>query len=180
MDNDDDDIGGVRGSDPPSAREGARSVKVIKSIKDILRDMELCSHALNGWELSVRLNRPTITVVNRLAPARRLGLITLVEQARPGPPPRYIGQMSYVISDLGRDVLAGRAILTAQAIRTATKQSELTQLRKEIFELRTKIQALELALAYERQQRSRGLPSAFSDRPHGGLFSPENYRGGSK
>ena len=101
------DDGQFRSSDPPSSRAGARSIKASKIAKRILDELSRCNHPLNGWELSQRLVKPTITVVPRLAPLRRADLIIHVG-LRPGPPPKLIGQMAYVIADRGREVLAGR------------------------------------------------------------------------
>ena len=101
------DDGQFRSSDPPSSRAGARSIKASKIAREILEELSRCNHPLNGWELSQRLVKPTITVVPRLAPLRRAELIIHVG-LRPGPPPKLIGQMAYVISDKGREVLAGR------------------------------------------------------------------------
>lgn len=101
------DEGQFRSSDPPSSRAGARSVKVPRLMRLVLEELARCNHPLNGWELSQRLMLPTITVVPRLAPLRRREWI-IPSGHRPGPPPKLIGQIAYIISDKGREVLAGR------------------------------------------------------------------------
>lgn len=99
------DDGGYRKNDPWTSKRGARSIKARSIIRSILRALDKSRTPLNGWELSTALNMPTITVVPRLAPMRRDGWITLAGD-RPGPPPKFVAQLAYVISDLGRDILS--------------------------------------------------------------------------
>ena len=101
-----DDEGGYRRDDPPTSKKAARGIRVGPIMRKILNALSHINHPLNGWEASCHLNLPTITVVPRLAPMRRLGLITETG-TRPGPPPKMVDQIAYVISDRGRAVLQG-------------------------------------------------------------------------
>jgi hypothetical protein len=104
-DEDDDDQGAFRWDDPDTSKKAARSIKVGRIMRLILRYIEPQREPRNGWEMSKALDLPTITVVPRLAPMRRNGLIKVMG-TRPGPSNR--GQVAYVITEMGKRVLNGR------------------------------------------------------------------------
>ena len=94
------DIGAWRKDDPETSEEAARSIdtSTIKiGILQALREQA----PLNGWEMSLKLELPTISVCRS---DRTDGWITLLG-TRPGPSGR--AQNAYVISDLGEKVLGG-------------------------------------------------------------------------
>jgi DNA-binding MarR family transcriptional regulator len=99
----DDDEGGYRWSDPETSKEAARSFRVGPIMFAILETLARMPQPRNGWELSQMLQMPTITVVPRLAPLRRHGLIELVG-TRPGPSNRSQG--AYIITAKGRGLLS--------------------------------------------------------------------------
>jgi hypothetical protein len=103
-DEDDDDQGAFRWSDPETSKKAARSIKVGPLVRRILKHLAPLQEPRNGWEMSKALELPTITVVPRLAPMRRNGLIQLINK-RPGPPPKFCDQGAYIITDVGRQAL---------------------------------------------------------------------------
>ena len=98
------DIGGWRGTDPPTSEEAAKSISTVTVKATVLLWLGQRS-PLNGWELSVLMKLPTITVVPRLAPLRRAGLIVQAG-TRPGPSGRQ--QIAYVLTEAGAKLLAGK------------------------------------------------------------------------
>jgi len=97
--------GGYRWTDPQTAVDSAKTVNVMAREYDVL---VLLSHQIeprNGWEMSQELGWQTISVVPRLAPLRRKGMILHVG-SRPGPPPKRKSQMAYIISPVGQRFLA--------------------------------------------------------------------------
>lgn len=104
-DNGDDDEGGVRGTDPWSAQFAAQMADVKGHYQLILRYYSYQLEPRNGWEMSKGVNRHTTAVVPRLCPMRTIGLIDYI-CLRPGAPPKYRPQMSYLITDYGRQALA--------------------------------------------------------------------------
>ena len=97
------DIGGWRGTDPPTSEDAARSLSTV-TIKATVLLWLAHQSPLNGWELAVRMKLPTITVVPRLAPLRRAGLI-VQQGTRPGPSGR--SQIAYVLTEVGAKLVAG-------------------------------------------------------------------------
>ena len=97
------DIGAWRKDDPETSEEAARSIDTSTIKIGILQALHEQA-PLNGWEMSLKLELPTISVVPRLKPMRTDGWITLLG-TRPGPSGR--AQNAYVISDLGEKVLGG-------------------------------------------------------------------------
>jgi|SRR5215831_3472032 len=124
------DDGGYRGSDPPSSRDGATSISAAHMERVVLELLDTLRHPVNGWEMHTRLGLLNHTVVPRLAPLRRKGLIILVNERRPGPPPKRIGQNSYVISGTGRAFLRGE---TPQPPTAEQQQAQRVRAAKRIF-----------------------------------------------
>jgi hypothetical protein len=104
-DAEDDEQGAFRWSDPETSKKAARAIKVGPIMRRILKYLSALQQPRNGWEMAKALDLPTITVVPRLAPMRRSGLIKLMDETRPGPPPKFCGQQAYEITDLGRQVI---------------------------------------------------------------------------
>jgi hypothetical protein len=103
-DDEDDEQGSFRWNDPETSKRAARAIRVGPIMRRILKYLAPLQDARNGWEMSRALDMQTITVVPRLAPMRRNGLIRIVCK-RPGPPPKFMPQDSYVITDAGRQML---------------------------------------------------------------------------
>ena len=99
--------GGWRWTDPSTSRDSAHSVDASAREYDVLRMLSRYpTQPLNGWEMSQIMRWPTITVVPRLAPLRRKGMIE-ERGRRPGPPPHLKSQIAYVITPRGEAFLAG-------------------------------------------------------------------------
>jgi hypothetical protein len=96
------EIGSWRDSDPSTSEEAARSIDATSIKYLILKELHETGSPLNGWELSVLLEMPTITVVPRLCPMRQGGWI-MQQGERPGPTNR--AQIAYVITEVGRKIL---------------------------------------------------------------------------
>ena len=104
--NDDVDTGEFRWTDPETSKAAARSIHVSRLQIIVLRHLAARhDQPQNGWEMARDLKMQTITVVPRLAPLRRDGLIMSVG-TRPGPSNR--SQHAYVITPRGRALLAAR------------------------------------------------------------------------
>jgi DNA-binding MarR family transcriptional regulator len=99
----DDDEGGYRDDDPETSKRAAKSFRPSAIMVEILQYLARMLTPKNGWEMSEALHYQTITVVPRLAPMRRRGLIEVVG-TRPGPSDR--SQMAYVITPKGRGILS--------------------------------------------------------------------------
>ena len=107
--------GGYRWTDPSTSRDSAHSVDASAREYDVLRMLSgYPEQPLNGWEMSNIMQWPTITVVLRLAPLRRKGMI---EQRghRSGPPPNLKSQIAYLITPYGLAFLANAQKRTRSA-----------------------------------------------------------------
>jgi hypothetical protein len=103
---DDDDVGGYRSTDPSTSKDAAEAINTSDLEWKVLKALEHAPFMLNGFDLTQRMGyRQTITIVPRLAPLRRRGLIEIVGKT-PGPPPKYRAQNAYVITLKGRAYLA--------------------------------------------------------------------------
>jgi predicted ArsR family transcriptional regulator len=100
------DDGAFRNNDPSTSRAAARSINAALIRRRIMALLAAQTSPLNGFEISAALGLPTITVVPRLAPLRREGLIATAG-TRPGPSGRE--QIAYVATTLGRAPGAGTA-----------------------------------------------------------------------
>ena len=98
--------GGFRWTDPATAIHAAMTVNVGKSEYAVMQVMLVANgRPINGWEISRALRWATISVVPRLAPLRRKGMIEQ-KGVRPGPPPTRKSQIAYVITTRGRAFMA--------------------------------------------------------------------------
>lgn len=103
--------GAWRWTDPQTAKESGLSINASAREYDVLRMLADQPGPLNGWEMSLVMRWPTITVVPRLAPLRRKGMI--VQRAtRPGPPPNHKAQIAYVVTPYGLAFLANAQRVT--------------------------------------------------------------------
>jgi hypothetical protein len=89
------DGGAFRWHDPRTSRDAAKSINVTRLKLQIMLYLRRVDQPRNGWEISVGLGLPTITVVPRLCGLRRDELIT-VAGTRPGPSMR--SQIAYILS----------------------------------------------------------------------------------
>ena len=94
----DREIGSWRSTDPSTSEEAARVVDATGIKHAILDELRRATTPLNGWELSVLLKMPTISVVPRLCPMRTAGWIVQAGE-RPGPTGR--AQIAYMIAPPG-------------------------------------------------------------------------------
>ena len=98
--------GAWRWTDPATSEESAMTVNAGASEYAVLRVLAIADQRpMNGWEISEVLGWTTISVVPRLAPLRRKGMI---EQRglKPGPPPKRKSQIAYVITARGMAFLS--------------------------------------------------------------------------
>jgi DNA-binding MarR family transcriptional regulator len=101
---DDTDQGEFRWTDPETSKAAAKSISISRLQMIVLRHLAaLGGLPQNGWEMSRDLKMQTITVVPRLAPLRRHGLIAQVG-TRPGPSNR--SQIAYIITQRGLAAIA--------------------------------------------------------------------------
>src|SRR5215475_958976 len=91
-----------RERDPATSEAAAKSIKVSRLQLLVLRTLATARTPLNGWEIAVKNELPTISIVPRLAPLRRMGLID-AQGKRGGPSGR--DQIAYVISPAGSTLL---------------------------------------------------------------------------
>src|SRR5262245_4241701 len=108
-------IGSWRSTDPVTSEEAARSIDASSIKFLILKELHEAGSPLNGWELSLLLEMPTITVVPRLCPMREDGWIVQMGE-RPGPTNR--AQIAYVITMLGRAVLGAPQLTPLEYARS--------------------------------------------------------------
>jgi hypothetical protein len=97
-----DEEGGYRNTDPFTSKIAAGTIDTSRLQTLVLLVLDSARTPLNGWEISLKLRLPTITVVPRLAPLRRSHYIVMAG-VRKGPSNRM--QLAYTISDKGRRML---------------------------------------------------------------------------
>lgn len=96
------DNGGSRRDDPKTSKDAAKSIMTARVRLGVLRTLYKSRTPLNGWELSVLMHSPTITVVPRLCGLRRAHLI-IQQGTRAGPSGRQ--QIAYVLTAAARAAL---------------------------------------------------------------------------
>jgi hypothetical protein len=97
------DYAPARDTDPQTSHMAAKTIKTRGIMWMILQYLSHLDEPRNGWEMSVALDLPTITVVPRLAPLRRQHAIRYEGPYRPGPSNRSQG--AYVVTQKGLGIL---------------------------------------------------------------------------